>query len=369
MGIRARLLAALLSLPAISRAATTITDGFWYPDFPITAPAISSLLTIDADGEKVGYVFKASKTGTITGVGFRTGTITNPQPLDVTIQVVQSTSGHPSGTLFGGSSSGTIPSAGLASNTTYQATLSVGASVTKGDLFAPIVQFSSTTGNITLAGPSVNYRASGLFYNVTFAAGAWSKAITPPIMWVEYSDGSYDYNPALQVPWASATAANYASNSTPDEKGLKFQMGADMTLAGVKFLAAANPAPSSVTFYSSDGSSILQSVVIDTDTISGSAGFFEVYFDTPTAITANTSYYVGVEPIVTTMNMAMYVMTMPKDATLGQLPGGSNLIYVDRTNHGSWTEYTHQRPFMSLLFRAIPTGSGGGGGGGSYGFP
>src|SRR5688572_2287311 len=76
--------------------------GFFYPRMigatGAVAPVVS--LTLDASGEKIGWVLQAAATGAIDAIWFRTGTVTTGDTVDVRIETVDPSTGLPTGTLW-----------------------------------------------------------------------------------------------------------------------------------------------------------------------------------------------------------------------------------------------------------------------------
>src|SRR5947209_14117609 len=89
-------------------AATSIKGGLWIPDIPdlVGAPAFNTLSTMNATGLKVAVaILQIPATGTITAVGYRVGTMTTSDSIDVGIYTVDS-SGNPTTTAYGGMTTG-----------------------------------------------------------------------------------------------------------------------------------------------------------------------------------------------------------------------------------------------------------------------
>ena len=86
----------------------TSTYGF-------TVSGASNLM--DANGEKVANVFVATKTGNISKIYVRFGTVTTPQDVDIRVESVDLTTGSPSGNLLAANTNGTILSASVSTST------------------------------------------------------------------------------------------------------------------------------------------------------------------------------------------------------------------------------------------------------------
>ena len=119
-----------------------IRDGFgasgWWKTFSLAAA-----------GQKIAFVFRAPKTGTIDQVGFLVRAVTVSQTLKVSLETVNPATGHPTGTLIAAGASGTVASP--AANTFYEISLGTPPSVTINDYIAVVIEFDSTGGNLQIA--------------------------------------------------------------------------------------------------------------------------------------------------------------------------------------------------------------------------
>jgi len=356
-----------LGLAILARAGV-VTDGLWYPETSwLAKPSFASLNLIDATGEESGCVFRVPKTGSIHKVGIRFGTVTTADPMGIGLETV-SAAGYPTGTEYGGSSSGTITIANVTSNAFRLTTLGVDASATAGDIIAYTVSFTSTVGSVNIAGPGTNVRNPGISYYVAFnGTPVWSRSSAQCILALEYSDGSYGYSDELAFPYGTTTNVAFSSTTNPNERGLKFQIPFAASVAGVSFYTSAAIGPSTVTFYDSDGTTILSQVNVDTNTvITGTGNQFYIDFPTAVAVLANTNYRIGLRAI-NTNNTSLNDLTVPTVNALDQMSAGQNFMLTTRQNAGAWTDTTTQRPEMFL--RITNLSSGGGGGAFSYGSP
>jgi hypothetical protein len=154
-----------------------IPGGLFMPK-PVTtetAPGLASVL-LDADGEYAGCFIRAPLTGTITKIGFATRTVTTGGDLDIRLETQDTSTGRPSGTLWGTNTNFVRTMLATDDNNFFEVTLTAGASVTKGNLIAIRVErvtggtFVGNIGRITTA--HMGWPGSFSFLGGTFASTA-----------------------------------------------------------------------------------------------------------------------------------------------------------------------------------------------------
>ena len=311
---------------------------------------------IDSLGEKFEMVFPVPKTGTISKVGFRTGTVTTAQTLRAGLQAL--TSGDANGTAYGGMVAGT--QAGPASNTFYLVTLGTGATATIGDVIAAVVEFDGTEGSLNLVSESIigGGTPSGFPY-VGLYTTAWTKTANFPILAIEYSDGSYYYIGA--IPASVSDSINYNNGSTPDEYALRINVPFPLRVWGAWVYADIDNAADVVLY---EGTTAQRTISLSSaNRASTSFAPFRFPFTSSFTLSANTTYYLSLKP-TTASNIYINRMTMNTAAAMGQLPLGINAYQATRTDAGSWSTDAAVRPWMGLLVDGIDDGAGGAGGGG-----
>src|SRR5438093_3319795 len=94
---------------------------------------------IDASGEKVAFIVRAPKAGTITDIGFRLGVVTTGQTLKVSLQDVDGVTGNPDGVV---DQSNTVAVADTDDELWKTVTLP-GRTVVLGEVFAIVIEFNA----------------------------------------------------------------------------------------------------------------------------------------------------------------------------------------------------------------------------------
>ena len=98
--------------------------------------------TLDAAGEKLGFIFSVGKTGNISKLVIRCGAVTTAETLKLSLQDVDLSTGEPDETE---DQSGTFTPV---VNDWVEVTLGSSRAVTVGDLLAVVIEFDSTVGDV-----------------------------------------------------------------------------------------------------------------------------------------------------------------------------------------------------------------------------
>ena len=318
---------------------------------------------IDAVGETAACIFQAPKTGTIDRVCFRTATVTTGGTLDVRLETVSATTGDPTGTLVGTTTNAAVIVLNTDDNTWFEATLTLGASVTKGQMLALSI-VRGVAGNLNIStGVTSGHSpiATGILrnaYSDLFTA-AWAKDGTPLVCAVRYSDGTYPYILGV-TGYSSGASTNFSSTSSPDERGNRMLLPFTGRCVGVWSNISTLTGGSSVDFKLYDSAdNLLESVNFDHDQ-SRQAGCQIAFFDTAVTLYAGKVYRVTNAPPAAT-NTNTRTITVASAALMEQLSGGQNVYGTTRTDAGAWTDTTTERCGIGLLFDALETGASSGG--------
>ena len=359
-----------------------IPGGLWIPapfvgrhDDP--APSSDNTFRIDAAGERIAFIFRVPKTGTLDKFEWHSSdsTLNAASVLRLSFQNVDLATGFPDATQdqfrdqstltsFGWNAPGLMTSDGTDTGTKR--------SVTVDDLLAAVIEFQTFT-----AADSVRWRKmvtpysfQGIFgafpYPASFFASVWATvAETMPFMALKYSDGTYaQLNDWVLPAGTGSTVINtttFNNGSTPDERGLFFQLPAPVKVGGAWWRADLDGNADYV-LYDSDGTTVLASSSLDLNVRGAAkAGNFFIRH-TPISLTASTNYRAVIKPTSVT-NLSTYDFDVNAAALLDAVAGGQNWHYTSRTDAGAWTQVTTKRPFMGLLVTAIDDGAGASGGG------
>lgn len=323
-------------LPFISSNAITVASG--------------ATTAIDAAGEKIAYVFRVPKTGTIDRIRFATKTVSSSQSLTISLQTVNTTTGDPSGSAYGGSSSETVASP--ATDTIYTVTFSTPASATVGDMVAIVIEFTSTTGNVQIARTSAGATPCATAY-MTLYTGSWARVATlAGCFSVIYDDNTAEPMGVLPA-MTTSTSFTITSSSTPDEMGLRFQMPFGARAVGalgwIQLLADARDV--AIKLYNDAGTE-LASVTPDSGMVGWNGYVFQVVRFASSVTLQRGSWYRLVYVGTQTTGGVIHDMRFTDSIELGML-AGTSAYQCYRTDGGAFTDSTSRFTPIHLLMDAI----------------
>ena len=338
-------------------ALQSIKGGLWVPD-PLSSfavnPQFGTGATIDASTELCAGIGYAPKAGAIRSIHFRTGAVTvdSTTRLNVNLETVSATDGHPTGTDYGGSAVGTASAAPTA-NSWNSIDLGTDATVVNiGDLIAAVVGYGTFVAADTVvisAVASSTTTSIDFPYVDAFVGGAWAKATSQaPCMALGYSDGTFEYIQGW-LPWSAITNTSYASNTAiTDEYALSFQVPFPCRLRGCAAIVDGD-GDYEVILYT--GTTATETITIDKDQRGGTAQRFRFFrFPTGPTLVANTVYRLGIRPTTTTA-IILQIYTVNAAGILDMTNGGQNFCLGTRLDQGAWaSDTTTQRPAIYLQF-------------------
>jgi uncharacterized RmlC-like cupin family protein len=359
-------------------AMTTIPGGGVYLPAPIpalAAPAVASSISMSANNSKLGWVFAAPRTGNLAAVGWRTTAVGANGTLDLRLETVDDTTGTPSGTLVGANTNVALAITTGMANTLFTSTLTAAAAVTAGQLIAWVpTNPGASPANVSAAGLSLPGGNYNFPYLLQHNGASWTKIPSAtPLLMVQYDDGIWYPVDGALPPATPITTTTFSTSSTPDVRGLRFQLPLAVRAIGawVSMDLDGDCAVRLVTtaYNQGAGTGILATVTLDANVRGPSSGaIYYVTFNTPVDLSASTYYRLIVEPTTTT-NLTVYDGAVASAAQLDAFAGGANFHLTtakDPTGDGDWTNYdsgTFRNPYMGLQFDAVDVTGGGGGGG------
>ncbi len=351
-----RLLPGLLTASALfaqtNVPVVTVPDARLY-----TTSTLTSCLMTDASNKCAPLIFRLPVSQNITAVGFRTGTVTTSQSLDIRLENVSVTTGVPDGTLYRSSTAGT--QATVVSNTSYEVNLGTAPTGSAaGDILAVVIQWTSFSGTPSLNINAGTAQGARFPYTATCtgAACSWVLSSGTPAAYVKY--GSTVIYVDNTIPYFT-TAANANINSTPDEVGLRFNLPYSARVVGFTGgLGLAAGADYNVVLYSDDNS-VLATTSSDGDLRGATGGgVVSVLFAAPYTVAASTWYRIVVKP-TTVNNVTFYRHDYPSQAVADAWAKGANIYYTSRADAGVWTDdATRAGSFGVVLDQITLTGGG-----------
>lgn len=339
------------------------------------APSIASFGAINASGDRVAWVIRAPKAGTLHSFEFAIQTVGNnpDNGLRLSFQDVSTTTGFPDTSVdqyrdFTGTA-GTIsagwvtPTGPLTSDGTDNGTKRT---VVAGELIACVVDFVNfaASDSVTIRSGFQTSGQGGNSYVVDGSGGSYvaKGTNTLPIIALKYADDTYGVSQSFGVA-TGITSEAFASNSTPDEKGLKFQVSASLVTNGAWFFGSADQ-DFQLVLYNSAGTAIGTATVDKDQMYNGTAQMYHLlhFAEGPITLEQGMDYRIVLKPTTTTATTNLYSMDIPSGLAVTHPMGvAGTLTRTHRTDAGSWTDTATNLPIMGLLLSGIFTSSGGGG--------
>jgi hypothetical protein len=328
---------------------------------------------LDATTDALEFIFQMPEAATLTHGGFRYGVrALTPPTYRISLQGVDA-SGNPDGTIKGGgtpASATFTPPASTAWDGTWQwVAFTNSYAATAGEMLALVIDYSSGTvngtNNSTFSSGMTWSMRSTLPYSINNNATVRARqTVTSPIFGVKSASLAYG------LPLQATTVTPYSSNSTPDEYALAWTTdtawGDTYQVSGVHgtFTFGAAAKTITVNLYDTDGTTVLQTVTLDTDqTAVTSERSVDIYFPgTLAALTFGSTYKIGFIANDTSTNAALRTIDVETDSDFTALPHGTSAWLETRSDLGSWTPVTTRRPLMGLIVRdwTEPTSGGAG---------
>jgi hypothetical protein len=291
--------------------------------------------TLDAAGEYVSCVVRATEAMTISHVMFRTSFIASGSPtLDVRIETVDATTGLPTGTLWATNTN--VVTSALSNNVVYVVELTASASIAAGDVFAVKWAYNSGTSvTLTLlrAGPTLN-QGFPYFVNNT---GTPSKAASSNSLCAALGSGATTFYKVPKLFPASAGGSTSFSTTNGDAWGNRFQVPFRCRCAGLLWVTNGSTGEFSYGIYDDAGTELSSSSTsfdIDQRVTTAPVSWF-LYFDNPVILEPATWYRAAAWPVNTT-NIGTYKWTV--HAAAADAAPYTDFHYTTKATGGAWTD-------------------------------
>lgn len=348
----------------------------WLSNVNATAPAFNLNITLDADGEKIAWIFEAPKTGNLKAFGFGVNTVTNDPDNGLRISWYSIASGlpnaethfdiiDPSPLTTGFKTTGIISDDGTDTGALK--------AVTQGDRVCAVITIQTFQ-----AADSVAIRAAivsiwqgtgsgrGFPYYLTDVGGAgWVKGGTSGEgnfnFAVQYDDDVW-YPIVATNPISSITTRVMNSGTNPDEQALRFSVPVPLRLKGIQFLATfAGTTSTAVARLYDDAGTVLAtaSTVAGSSDVGGGTGTAQAVnltFPSSVELTADTQYRLAVQA-TGAGNVSMYFVSAINFDLMNAMPMGSGFSHSERDEPGIWGNSTVAVPLIVPVFDGIEGGA------------
>lgn len=334
---------------------TSFPGGIWLPNREHSATgdlAYTSYLC-DANGEKFAMIIQAPKTGTISKIGWRTGTVTTGNTVDVRVETVSATDGNPTGTLWSTTTNIGVSVVNADDDKWFLSTLTSGAAVVQGNLIAIVLSVPAST-NLNFVAVTRPY-VLNFPYVSHFAGGAWTKDSKAPCLALEYNDGNYYQIPGC-LPYSSLVSATFDTTTDPSEYALKFQLPFNADLAGFWY-GFSKEQNVTVRLYDSANTIRATRTLVSADYGTKTVGLYDhAFFSSVVRVKKNTVYRLGVAASTTTPSLTAMKGTCNSTGIMAALDCGANFHLSARKGQNfSWVDTATARPYLGLILSKIDT--------------
>jgi hypothetical protein len=366
--------------------ATFSGTGVFYPALAhpgyatnTTNGIVTNTFTMDAVAEKValiGTVYIDGRPGTAKTISSASGkihflpgtatfadTLTTPTTIRVGIQDLDDTTGG-SGAGVGATVDGSFDVyadlvAGtdtITTSTWKTVAMSSGTKdITHGQKIAIVFDMTArganNTDTVQVTGVAISAGNAG-FPQLQHNTASWVRQASIPICVIEFDDGTLGTIEG-SMQFSAITAVSYASNSTPDEYGVLFQLPFESTAISIWMIGrpSTNAANGELILYSDPlGTPVAEATItLDANNFNLSDGLRLGEWVLPTAktLSANTDYAVTFRPTTTT-NVSLTYFTLA-DANYRKFMAGTNVSRAHRTdNAGAFTSTTTSYPMIGV---------------------
>lgn len=344
-----------------------VTGIIGFPTVPKFAGSTIGFVnsTLSASGHHVAAVIRAPKAGTLHSFEVRQGTNTNTPDNGLRFSFEDPDgSGNPDGvqdqyrdvTSGFGAGAWLAPPGPLTSDGTNGGTKRT---VAAGDVVCCVVSFVSFVASDSVTISQVDLVSGAGLSGVAFCdvfAAAWTKNKNSLCLALKYDDGSYVPVSADWHPVKALNLTTFNSGSTPDERGLRFQLPFQAECVGA-WAWLDIEAACDLVLYDSDGTTVLVAVSLSSairPSLNPEAAFVPF---APQTLLANTTYRLTVKP-TTGSNVSLQDYDVDTSALLQASPGGTTWYYTHRTDAGAWTDTNTKRPWMGLALSGVDDASG-----------
>lgn len=348
----------------------SVKSGFVFPNgVPMGVNSVlnrsTSYVALNVASDKVGWVFQVPKTGDIRKWCFATYTVNTGATMDVRAETVSTSTGYPSGTLWGTTTNGAQVILDSDDNAGFCTQFTADASVTRGQYIGMVVANPGTSyGNMVI--PVFGDDLIEVPYMCKHDGAAWvTKYQYGALGAAEYSDGSYEPVWGM-LPIKAVNTVSFNSGSATKVRGLRFKLPFPATITGVTFNVDMSGLGDFIAeFYDSDATTVLTSATFDADLTvrSTSASSLQLIFDAAVNLVKDVWYRVAIKPTSVT-NIKLADFDVQTAAMMDAASGGQNFHYTSSavtapTGEADWSNTTTKRPFLYLLFRGFDAGTGG----------
>lgn len=327
--------------------------------------------TIDAAGEYLAFISRATEDMTVSHVALRLNAVSGSPTADIRIETVDPATGLPNGlwgTTNGGAGANTNIVTGTLTTSMAVHALTHAAVILKGDYYCVKIAYNSGTsigvGYHVLTQTSLSsfpYKVAntGTPTISTMLNRSYSMALG--------SSATVFYKIAGMLPLSLSSVTNSISTSNYDAVGIRFKVPFKCRCTGlVHSMMTASYGAMKYGIYNDGGSEVdgSETTGYDVEITGGGANgnHLSLFFDSPATLSPDTWYRAALWPLTTTAFVGhVYGYSLSGLHAVG--PGGTNWHYTRKALSGAWDDsFVNDAWVMNLLIDQLDDGAGIGGG-------
>lgn len=306
----------------------------------------------------------ANVTDSVDKIAFRIAGSAVSGTYQIRIETVDTSTGFPTGTLWAANTYYDLNIVAGDTNAIKEVTLNSPANVNLGDVFAVIIQ-AITANNGTLSITYADDSANGFPYYLsdTAAAGSWSLVTNGiPVLGVHYITNGYLTSDELIPISTNATLTYNTSTAGADCYGNRYNLPYDVKIKRV-WVWGDFDGNAIVNIYAADGVTILASGVNGLNNPpTANASLNIITLNQEISISANTNFYVSLEPTTTTSLSTYYLDFLNSDVKTQYVDSSCQMAQAkDPSGVGSWTINAARIVTLGIILSEINIGGSAGG--------
>lgn len=331
-------------------------------------------LTFNDTGDSLELFLEMPESATLTQLclGYNARSAGDPPSHTVSLQGINTSTGRADGTIKSSTNATCTldpPATGAWDGTAQCCTMTSSYAATRGERLAVVLTCPSGcaagTAGSWMYQQSGNGNALYFPYSVSIDGGSATKRPRFPIGALKSASRTYGNLPI------SNSLTTYNSDSTPDEKALKFTISSSfcstIKLRGV-IIAGRVPitaTTASIKLYDTDGTSVLSTIAVNGDEnaavgTGNDRKYLRRIFPDSVTLTCGSTYRIGYLAGNTTSAISLPSYNYSSTNDMADVAFTSDWSYSERTDAGAWTDTTTRQPFMSLIVEDWTAPSGGG---------
>lgn len=368
------LLFATTAFAADSKNLILGTDAMFYQG-SVNGGLTFDSLTFNDTGDSLESMYEMPEAATLTQLCYlyTSRSAGDPPSHTLSLQGINTGTGRADGTIKSSTNATCTldpPNSGAWDGTVQCCTMTSSYAATRGERLAVVLTCPSGCAGGTSGAwayqQSGNGNSISFPYNVSIDATVATKRPRVPIVGLKSASRTYGN---LII---SQSLTTYNSDSSPDEKALKFTLSSSycstVKLRGV-VIAGRVPitaTTASIKLYDTDGTTVLSTIAVNGDEnaavgTTNDRKYLRRTFPDSVTLNCGSTYRIGYLAGNTTSAISLPSYNYTSTADMADVAFASDWSYSERTDAGAWTDVTTRQPFISLILEDWTVSGGAGG--------